>query len=181
MFLWLMAAVLVVVTIVISLLIAWWVKVAFRNKLARKLLFGFLAVLIALTMTAGFLYARFQSPQRVAERSRAIPVSGNIKFLHGHESIGLDSSEIWMHVSISPVDLDTILSSGSYELLAGQNLNYKAYKPPRWWQIDQLGEIPVFYSCSSGPVRGYDKSATEIIVNRQHTEALVLVRYWYNY
>lgn len=178
MFGWLVKRILIFLLIVLLTLLVGWIYLSFHNRLLRRALFIFLIVVLIASVTMSVIVNYYQSPMKIIERTNAIPLIDGIILMHAHQNAGFDSAKIWLHFKMSPEAFDAILSSESYTILPYQNLNFDAYSPPKWWNINSLDGC-TFYQCESSPALGYDVSAKDIVVNEDKTEVYFLMRCWY--
>ena len=122
-----------------------------------------------------------QAPEALFREAVSTPIPSSVQIINATKKSRSGNIEVWVHFKISKQNLDSLLRSEPYKDLGSSKLNYTAYGPPTWWMPDKLGAGKRCLDCEVSPHFGRDRSAKDIFVNEDKTEAFFLLRSWYNY
>jgi hypothetical protein len=140
-----------------------------------------LSIMGTLALLSGGGYVWWQSPSQVIRRTQAVPVLPGVNVLRSQENKGIDSSEVWLHLQMTPQALKKLVHQEKYEQFPNDSLNYAAYGPPNWWRLRDLGSRRLYYECVAqlpGKSDGYRTGAKDLVVNPETGEAFLLMRLW---
>lgn len=182
MLMWLVKGILFILAVIALILLAWWIRVSFRSRHARRSLVMFATIILVAVLAVAIAISVYQSPDKMLRRTGAVPSLASLKLTHGEQRDGLESGEVWLRFRISPSDLDALLGSEAYARLQYRNVNFEAYRPPSWWNYECFGTNAVFYQCNNGkmlPGTRYDGCRKDIVVSQGRNEALFLMQCWY--
>jgi hypothetical protein len=127
-----------------------------------------------------FLATEFMSPAALFRRTVAASVPASVRILDGWESPALIGPEVFLHFTISPDDLDTILRAGSYTEDQHISGDFRGFRAPAWWAPQHLGDGLSVFECEIGArdAEGMPDGRKYIVVNRERTEVYFL---WFLY